>query len=147
MNLLEQITTDLTSSMKSNDKFSVSVLRMLKSNLQLEKINKKQDLEDNDVIAVIKKQVKIRKDSIEEYTKYERLDLVENLTKEVQILSKYLPEELSIEEVNKRIDKIFEEVKPESKADMGKIMKLATEELSAIADMKEVSKIVREKLN
>ncbi len=147
MNLLEQISNDLVTSMKENDKFSLSVLRMLKSNLQLEKINKKAELENNDVITVLKKQVKIRKDSIDEYTKYERMDLVENLIKEVTILSKYLPEELSDEEVEKVLNEIFEQVKPTSSKDMGAIMKIATEKLSSCADMKKVSQLVRQKLN
>ena len=88
--MLEQITNDLKSAMKSQDKFKLSVLRMLKSALQAEKINKARDLTDEEIIAVVKKQVKVRNTSKEEYLSYKRDDLADNLTKEIEILSKYL---------------------------------------------------------
>ncbi len=147
MTMMETITKDLTTAMKDQDKFTLSVLRMLKSALQLEKINKKHDLNDEEVIAVVKKQVKTRKDSIEEYTKYDKKEEVENLTKEIEVLSKYLPPELSQEQIEKAIDEIFADLKPESIKEMGKIMKEATARLGNAADMSLVSKIVKEKLN
>ena len=83
MALYDVIIKDMTQAMKEQDKFKLSVLRMLKSALQLEKINKKHDLSDDEVIAVIKKQVKTRKDSIVEFEKYDKKDEVEKLGKEV----------------------------------------------------------------
>lgn len=147
MALNDQIIADLTAAMKSQEKFTLSVLRMLKSALQLEKINKKHDLTDEEVIAVIKKQVKMRKDSLEEYTKYGKTDEIDNLTKEIEVLSKYLPEELSEEEINKILDEVFEEIKPESIKDMGKVMKAAGDKFAGRADMTTVSALVRQKLN
>lgn len=147
MALNEQIIADMTAAMKSQEKFTLSVLRMLKSALQLEKINKKHDLTDEEVIAVIKKQVKMRKDSLEEYTKYGKTDEIDNLTKEIEVLSKYLPEELSKEEINKILDEVFDEIKPESIKDMGKVMKAAGEKFAGRADMTTVSALVRQKLN
>jgi len=147
MALNEQIIADMTAAMKSQEKFTLSVLRMLKSALQLEKINKKHDLTDEEVIAVIKKQVKMRKDSLEEYTKYGKTDEIDNLTKEIEVLSKYLPEELSEEEINKILDEVFDEIKPESIKDMGKVMKAAGEKFAGRADMTTVSALVRQKLN
>ena len=96
MALHDTIIADMTTAMKGQDKFTLSVLRMLKSALQLAKISKQHDLSDEEVIAVIKKQVKMRKDSITEYTNYGKLDEVENLTKEVECLSKYLSGSLFI---------------------------------------------------
>ena len=145
MALNEQIIADMTAAMKSQEKFTLSVLRMLKSALQLEKINKKHDLTDEEVIAVIKKQVKMRKDSLEEYTKYGKTDEIDNLTKEIEVLSKYLPEELSEEEINKILDEVFDEIKPESIKDMGKVMKAAGEKFAGRADMTTVSALVRQK--
>ena len=81
MTLMDTITSDLKTAMKENDKFSLSVYRMLKSALQLEQINAKKELTDHEIISVIKKQVKVRKDSVLEYQKYEREDLVNNLEK------------------------------------------------------------------
>ena len=102
---------------------------------------------DDETIAVIKRQVKQRKDSIEEFTKYNKNEEVDNLNKEIEILSAYLPEELSEEELNKIIDEVFAEVKPESIKEMGKVMKEVTARCGSRADMSEVSKIVKSKLS
>ena len=147
MALYDNVISDMTAAMKEQEKFKLSVLRMLKSALQLEKINKKHDLTDDEVLAVIKKQVKTRKDSVVEFEKYNKEDEVEKLNKEIEILSSYLPEELSSEEINKAIDEIFEELKPESIKDMGRVMKEATARIGAKADMSLVSSIVKEKLS
>lgn len=146
MNLTEIINNDLKDSMKNADRFSLSVLRMLKSALQLEQISKKHELEDDEVLSVIKKQVKVRKDSVEEYKNYSKMDEVKSLENEIQLLSKYLPVEMSEEEINKIINETFEELNPTSIKDMGNIMKSLTAKITN-ADMSLVSKIVREKLN
>lgn len=146
MTLVEQITKDLTTAMKEQNKFTLSVLRMLKSALQLEKISKNHDLSDDEALMVIKKQVKMRKDSIDEFTKLNKTEEVENLNKEVEVLSNYLPEELSEEAVDKILDEVFNELKPASIKDMGSVMKVATERMGASADMKLVSTKVRERL-
>lgn len=145
--MLEKITIDLKEAMKSQDKFKLSVLRMLKSALQAEQINQKHELNDDEIIAVIKKQVKVRNASKEEYIEYNRQDLADNLAKEIEILSVYLPEELPEEEIDKIIDSVFAKVNPTSMKDMGTIMKEVTPLLANRADMSVVSKKIREKLN
>ena len=147
MSMMENVAKDLTSAMKEQDKFTLSVLRMLKSALQLEKISKKHDLTDDEVITVVKRQVKTRKDSMSEYEQYNKMEDVENLKREIEVLSKYLPPELSKEEIEKVLDDIFAEIKPESIKDMGKIMKEATAKLGNAADMSLVSSLVKEKLS
>ena len=147
MNLNDQVIKDMTQAMKDQDKCKLSVLRMLKSALQMEKIAKKHDLSDDETIAVIKRQVKQRKDSIEEYTKFNKTEEVDNLNKEIEVLSAYLPEELSEEELNKIIDEVFAELKPESIKEMGKVMKEVTARCGSRADMSEVSKIVKSRLS
>lgn len=144
--MLDTIIKDLTTAMKEQDKFRLSVLRMLKSALQMEKISKKHDLSDEEVITVIKRQVKTRKDSMEEYKKYNKEEEVNNLAKEIEILNAYLPAEMSEEDINKALDEIFAELKPESIKDMGKVMKEATARIGASADMSKVSALVRSKL-
>ena len=144
--MLEQINNELKEAMKSGDKFKLSVLRMLKASLQTEQINKKGELTDDDILAVIKKQVKVRTASRDEYLSYKREDLASDLDKEIEILKAYLPEELSEEEIDKIISDVFLEVKPESMKDMGLIMKKLTPMIGSRADMSEVSKKVREKL-
>lgn len=147
MTLIEQINSDTVKAMKEQDKFSLSVLRMLKSNFQMESINKKHDLSDEEAMSVIKKQVKVRKDSIEEYNSYGKTDLSSALQKEIDILSKYLPEEMSLEEINKELDILFLEIKPESIKDMGTIIKSFGAKYATRADMKIVNNLVKERLS
>ena len=142
-----QILEDLKSAMKAQDKLKLSVIRMVKSSIQMEELNKKRELTDDEVIDVISKQIKTRKDSISEFTKGGRDDLVESTSKEIEILSTYLPEQLTEEEVNNIIEKVFEEVKPESPKDMGKVMKTVTPLVKGKADMGMVSSIIKNKLN
>ena len=142
-----QILEDLKSAMKAQDKLKLSVIRMVKSSIQMEELNKKRELTDEEVIDVISKQIKTRKDSINEFTKGGREDLVESTSKEIEILSAYLPKQLTEEEINNIIDKVFEEVKPSSPKDMGKVMKTVTPLVKGRADMGMVSSIIKNKLN
>ena len=142
----EKIANDLKDAMKNGDKFKLSVIRMLKSALQLEKINKMHDLTDDEVVAVIKKQVKMRKDSIAEFEKFGKVEEVQNLQKEIEILNVYLPEEMSEEQVLKVIDEVFNELKPTSMRDMGNVMKVLNTKITN-ADMSLVSKLVKERLS
>ncbi len=143
-----KIAEDLKNAMKNGDKFKLSVLRMLKSALLLESkaVKKDYELSDEEVIKVIKKQVKTRKDSITEYQKYEKFDEVSALEKEIEILNVYLPAEMSEEEINKIIDEVFASLKPTSMKDMGGVMKELNAKITN-ADMSLVSKIVKERLS
>ena len=147
MALTDDVVKDMTAAMKAQDKFNLSVLRMLKTALQNEKINLKHDLSDDEAITVIKRQVKQRKDSITEYAKYGKTEEVDKLNKEIECLSKYLPEELSEEQINKVLDEVFAELKPESIKEMGKVMKEATTRLGSAADMSLVSSLVKQRLS
>lgn len=145
--MYEKINEDLKNAMKEKDTFKLSVLRMLKSALQLEQIAKKHELDDNEIAAVLKKQVKVRKDSLEEYKKYDKTELVESLEKEIAILDAYLPEEMSESEITKVVEAVIDEVKPTSMKDMGIVMKKVNEQLiGKNADMSLVSKLVKEKI-
>ena len=141
-----KIAEDLKLAMKSGDKFKLSVLRMLKSALQLESISKKHELSDDEVMSVIKKQVKTRKDSIEEFKKYNKTEEVTKLEQEIEILNAYLPEEMSKEEIVKVIDEVFNELNPTSMKDMGGVMKELNTKITN-ADMSLVSKLVKERLS
>ena len=145
--MFDKIKKDLVTSMKEQDKFKLSVLRMLKSSLQKEEINKKRELTDDEVLNVIKKEVKVRNASLEEYIEYNRNDLADNLQKEIDILKTYLPEELSHEELLKIIDEQFNIINPTSMKDMGTIIKSVSSIVGTRADMSEVSKIVKEKIS
>lgn len=148
--LYETISNDMKEAMKAHDKDSLNTIRLLKSAIDLYLVNNKMDrntCSDEVVIDVVSKQVKTHKESIEEFKKGNRQDLVDGLLKEIKLLSKYLPEQLSEEEVRKEIDKAFDKIKPTSVKDMGALMKELTPILKGKADMSQVNAIIREKLN
>lgn len=144
--MVEQLEKDMIEAMKAKDKERLTVIRMVKASLKQEQIDHKKEINDDLLIEVVNKQIKMRKDSIAEFEKGGRADLVEATENEIKILLNYLPEQLSSEEVDKVIDEIFAEVKPEGQKDMGKVMKEAQAKLKGKADMKEVSTKIREKL-
>ncbi len=144
--MVEQLEKDMIEAMKSKDKERLTVIRMVKASLKQEQIDHKKEINDDLLIDVVNKQIKMRKDSIAEFEKGGRQDLIDATQNEINILLKYLPEQLSTEEVEKIINEIFEEVKPEGQKDMGKVMKEAQAKLKGKADMKDVSSIIKEKL-
>ena len=141
-----QILEDLKTAMKNQDKVRLAVIRMVKGAIQMSELNKKHELSDEEVIDVISKEIKSRKDSINEFEKGAREDLVQKTQAEIDILSEYLPKQLTEEELNEVIDKVFAEVKPESSKEMGKVMKELKPLVNGKADMGLVSKLVKEKI-
>ena len=147
MSLVEQINEDVKTAMKEQDKEKSSVIRMVKSALQMAKINLKHDLSDEEAIDVIDKQIKMRNDSITEFEKAGREDLVNQYKKEIDILKKYMPEELSLDDVTKIIDEAFKEINPTSQKEMGLIMKAISPKVKGRYNMKEISDIIKNKLS
>ncbi len=143
----DKILKDIIEAMKSKDKEKLSTLRLLKGAMQLEEINKKGELDDTEIINLISKQIKTRRESIEEFKKANRLDLADKTEKEVEILSSYMPEQLCEDEVLKLIEEAFNEVKPTSMKDMKDIMAYLNPKISGRADKGFVSKTIKEKLN
>ena len=144
--MVEQLEKDMIAAMKAGEKERLTVIRMVKAALKQEQIDHKKEINDDLLIDVVNKQIKMRKYSIAEFEKANRTDLVDKTQSEIDILLAYLPEQLSSEEVEKIINEIFDEVKPEGMKDMGKVMGLAQGKLKGKADMKEVSTIIRNKL-
>ena len=147
MTLSEKINNDMINYMKSKDSFALGVVRMVKGAIQLEKINLKRDLNDDEVIAVISKQIKMRNDSIAEFTKANRTDLIDQYKKEIELLNRYMPEQLSEDEINQIIDEAFVKINPTSSKDMGLIMREISPKLKGRADMGKVNSIIKERLN
>ena len=148
--LYEKISKDMIESMKAGNKEKVSTLRLLKSAIDKYLIDNKMERHettDEVVIEVVSKQVKTLKESIVEFEKGNRQDLIDSANKEIEVLNEYLPEQLSSEELNKIIDEVFDRVKPTSMKDMGTIMKELKPLVNGKADMKDVNTIIREKLN
>ncbi len=144
--MVEQLKKDMIDAMKNKDKEKLTVIRMVKAAMDQEHIDRKRKINDDLLIDVVNKQIKMRKDSIEEFTKGNRSDLAQKTQEEVDILMKYLPEQLSDEEVLKIIDEAFSKIQPSGMKDMGKVMGIVTPEVKGKADMKKVSEIIRGKL-
>lgn len=143
----ERILNDLKEAMKVQDKEKLTVIRMVKGAIQMEELNVKHELNDEEVISIIAKQIKTRKESIVEFEKGNRADLIEKTESEIAILQEYMPEQLSVEEVKEVIDKIFAEVNPTGMSDMGKLMGKLNPLLKGKTDMGLVSSIVKSKLS
>lgn len=143
----EKILNDLKEAMKNKDKEKLAVIRMIKGAMQMEELNLKRECTDDEMIGIISKQIKTRKESMVEFEKAGRTDLMEQTQKEIDFLNTYMPEQLSEEEILKEIDQALQEVNPSSVKDMGKLMGLLTPKLKGKADMSWVSKTIREKLN
>ncbi len=146
MSLREQILNDIKESMKNQDKETLSVVRMVKGAIQLEEIDKKRELTDDEVVGVISKQIKQRKDANSEFEKGNRQDLIEKNNSEISILNRYMPEQLDSSEVEKIIDDKMRELGISDPKGMGILMKELNSMLKGKADMSMVSNIAREKL-
>ncbi|HBG60297.1 MAG: hypothetical protein A2Y03_02360 [Omnitrophica WOR_2 bacterium GWF2_38_59] len=145
--LEKQISLDYVQAMKAKDSLKSTTLNFLRAQIKNICIEKKlKELEDVDVIAVIKKQIKQRLDSIEQFRNGGRLDLADKEEAEVAILKFYLPEELSEDEIRKMIDKAIVETEATSMKDMGKVMKVVAEKAQGRADNKVVSSLVNQLL-
>ncbi|HPE14602.1 MAG TPA: GatB/YqeY domain-containing protein [Bacilli bacterium] len=145
--MIEKLNQDLVVAMKSGDKVKLSVIRGIKGALQLEVINNKKEINDELFISVVSKQIKMRDDSIKEFQKGNRQDLIDSYQKEIDILKKYMPEELTDEEISRILDEVFEEVKPTGITDLGKVMKEVTPKVRGRYDMSKLSILIKEKLN
>lgn len=146
MTILDQIETDYLTALKAKDEKTVSVLRMLKSALKNKEIALGKKLDDMLIGEQVFKEVKSRQDSITEYEKGDRGDLVKQEQEEIEILKKYLPKMLSEEEVAKIIDSAIQKVGATGPQDMGKVMGVIMPQVKGKADGSLVSTLVKNKL-
>ena len=145
--MVEKLKKDMIEAMKSKDKFRLTVIRMVKGELDKEHIDKKREINDELLVEVVSRGIKQRNDSILEFEKAGRSDLVASVKDEIKILEEYLPEQLTEDEINQVIDDVFSIVKPEGARDMGRVMKEVSPKLKGRADMKLVSDKIKEKLS
>jgi uncharacterized protein YqeY len=148
--LMERLTADLTASMKAQDAARTSTLRMAKSALKNKEIDKKAPLDDAEAVKVLQGLVKQREDSIDQFRKAGRADLVEKEEAERVVLAAYLPAEASEAEVDAAVEKAVAETGATSAKDMGKVMKAALAALAGSgkpADGKKVNEAVRRRLS
>ena len=145
--MFDKIKSEMVKALKEQDKFRLSVIRMIKGSIDKERIDKKIEITDEVVIDVLAKELKTREESRLEFSRAGRTDLVEGLDKEIAVIKEYLPEPLTEEEVDKIIDKAFKETEASSIKDMGKVMKVVTPKVKGRCDMKEVSSKIKAKLS
>lgn len=148
MSLNERIMQDMKSAMKDreNGKLRLTVIRMIRSEIKNAEINQKKDLTDDEILGIISKGVKQRRDSIPEYEKGGRPDVVETLNREIDILMAYLPEQLTEDEIKDLVRKAAEETGASAPSDMGKLMGKIMPLVKGKADGKVVNRIVKEHL-
>lgn len=139
---LEKIESDLKAAMKERNEIKLGTLRMLKAAVKNKEIDKKQPLSDPEILEVIQKQVKQRRDSIAEFQKANRQDLLQKETAEIAVLELYLPKQLNESELKAVVQKAIQSTGAKSKADMGKIMKEVMPQIAGRADGKQVNQIV-----
>jgi len=148
--LAARIPEDIKTAMKAKDAVSLNALRALKtamSNASIEKGHLTAPLDDAEVSALIRKQIKQRQDSIEQFTKAGREELAATEKAEIAVLEKYLPTAMTAEEIAALVEAVVAETGAASKADMGKVMKLAQERAAGRADGKTLSQEVAKRLS
>lgn len=148
MTLKERLTEDMKQAMKDKEagKLRLSVIRMVRANIKYVEIDRKKELAEEDVLDVLAKEVKMRRDSMEEFQKGNRPDLVENLEKEVAVLMEYLPQQMSEAEVREVVAAAIQETGASSPKEMGKVMAALMPKVKGRADGKLVNSIVKELL-
>jgi uncharacterized protein len=147
MNLNEQVGQDITAAMKAKDQGRLSALRMLKAAIMNKGVEKGRDLDDAEVLQVVSSLVKQRRDSVEQFSRAGRTDLVEKETGEIAVLERYLPPAASAEEIDAAVTAAISETGAASPKDMGKVMKAVMPKLAGKnADGRTINDAVRRKL-
>lgn len=147
MSLSEKLTEDMKQAMKDKDRKKLSVIRMVRASLQNEAIKLGVDtLSEEDELTILSRELKQRNESAKEFEKANRMDLVDNLNSEIEILEVYLPKQLSESELNTLIDDTMKEVNVTSKRDFGKLMGALMPKVKGKADGSKVQKLVQDKL-
>lgn len=145
--MFEKINQAIIEAMKNKNKDIVDVLRMLKGAIQLEEINKKIKLTDDDIALIVSKQIKMRKESISEFEKGNRQDLISKTQSEIEILNDYLPTQLTEQEVNDILDSAIKKLEVDSPSQMGLVMREVSPLLKGKTEMSQLSVIIKEKLS
>ena len=147
--IAERLVEDIKTAMKAKDTVALNVVRGLKSALKyaaIEKLGAEGVLDDPDAIVVVRKEIKKRQDSVDQYEKANRQDLADTEKAEIAVLEKYLPAAMTAEEIAALVEAVVAETGAASKADMGKVMKLAQERAAGRADGKTLSQEVAKRL-
>ena len=146
MSLKVKINEDMKSAMRSKDSARLGAIRLLQSAIKQKEVDERIDISDADVLTIIEKMLKQRRDSIDAFKKADRQDLVEKEEFEVSVLMQYMPEPLKEDEILKIIDQAIKNLSASSMKDMGAVMNAVKSELSGKANMADVSQKIKSKL-
>lgn len=144
--MYNKIKEDIVTALKEKDTLKLQTLRGIKGEVDLEHINKKVEITDDLVLTILSRGIKTRRESIIEFEKGNRSDLIEKTQNEIDLLQTYLPKQLDDSEINKILDDAFSKVNPSGAKDMGLIMREITPLLKGKADMGKVSSMIKERL-
>ena len=146
MSLLGKLNDDMKQAMKEKDKLKLSVIRMVKSSVQNEEINQGKELADDEVLAIFNRELKQRRDSLQEFENAGREDLAGQIRAEIEVLLPYLPKQLDESEIRQIVQETMEQTGASSKKDLGKVMGAIMPKVKGKADGNLVNKIVQELL-
>ncbi|GGD71455.1 GatB/YqeY domain-containing protein [Paenibacillus nasutitermitis] len=144
MNLSERLNDDMKQAMRSQEKFKLSAIRMIRASIKNQEIDLKRPLDDNEVLDIISREIKQRKDSLQEFKKAGRDDLAKDVAAEIEIISVYLPQQLTEDEIKEIVQQTIAETGASSKADMGKVMSALMPKTKGRADGKLVNTYVQQ---
>ncbi len=147
MSLMEQLNEDMKQAMKNQEKLKLSVIRMVRAAVKNAEIDQRKTLNDEEVLMVLSRELKQRRESLQEFEKAGRQDLVEVLQQEISILTSYLPEQLTEEELEKIVAETIAEVGAKTKAELGKVMAQLMPKVKGKADGKLVNQLVQKALS
>jgi Uncharacterized conserved protein len=144
MNLSDRLNDDMKQAMRNQDKFKLTTIRMIRAAVKNLEIDLKRPLEDAEVVDILSREIKQRKDSLQEFSKAGRDDLVTDLSAEIEIISQYLPVQLTEEEIKAIVTQTIQELGASSKAEMGKVMGALLPKTKGRADGKLVNQYVQQ---
>ncbi|TVP85022.1 MAG: GatB/YqeY domain-containing protein [Alkalicoccus sp.] len=146
LSILDRLNQDMKEAMRAKDKQRLTVIRSVKSSVQNEAINAGHELSDEEVLTVLNREMKQRRESLQEFEKAGREDLVDKIQQEISVLADYMPEQLSDKELQAVVDETIAETGASSKADMGRVMGAVMPKVKGRADGAAVRTLVQQSL-
>ena len=145
MTLKERLASDFKDALKNKDEIGKNTISLARAAIKQYEVDKREELDDEGVIGILSKQVKMRKDALDDFEKAGRTDLLDSYKKEIEVLSKYLPEQLSTDEIKKIDEETAADMGiTEGKQNMGKMMGAVMPKVKGVADGKDVRKVIEE---
>jgi uncharacterized protein YqeY len=146
MSLSDRLNEDMKQAMRGQEKFRLSVIRMVRSSIKNVEIDLRRSLEDNEVLDILNRELKQRKDSLQDFEKAGRDDLVDALKVEIEIIAEYMPTQLTEDEITVIVKQTIQETGASTKADMGKVMGALMPKVKGRSDGKLVNQVVQQLL-